>query len=62
MAIEDGVDGMGVYASSFGEVFSPPFPITQRTCKKLDVVGQPKRHALKYVENIGKRECRLIYI
>jgi hypothetical protein len=25
VAIEDGVDGMGVYASSFGEMFSPPF-------------------------------------
>jgi hypothetical protein len=42
VAIEDGVDGMGVYASSFGEVFSPPFPITQRTCKKLDVVVSQK--------------------
>jgi hypothetical protein len=27
--IEDGVDGVEVYASSFGEVFSLPFPIAQ---------------------------------
>jgi hypothetical protein len=30
-AIEDSVDGMEVYASSFGEVFSLPLPIAQGT-------------------------------
>jgi hypothetical protein len=44
VAIEDGVDGTGVYASSFGEVFSPPFPITQRTCYKLGVVVEVNAH------------------
>jgi hypothetical protein len=44
VAIEDGVDGTGVYASSFGEVFSPPFPITQRTCYNLGVVVEVNAH------------------
>ena len=43
MAIEDGVDGMEVYASSFGEMFSLPFPITQRTCKISVVVSRKAR-------------------
>jgi hypothetical protein len=38
VAIEDGVDGVEVYASSFGEMFSLPFPITRRTCKISVVV------------------------
>ncbi len=57
MAIEDGVDGMGVYASSFGEVFSLPFPITQRTCKKLDVVVSQKP-SIEIRREHCKRECR----
>jgi hypothetical protein len=31
VAIEDSIDGMEVYASSFGEMFSLPLPITQGT-------------------------------
>jgi hypothetical protein len=40
VAIEDGVDGMEVYASSYGEMFSLPFPITQRTWNISVVVSR----------------------
>jgi len=39
VAKEDGVDGVEVYAASFGEQFSLPLPTTQGTFKTLERNG-----------------------